>query len=93
MFSRQGSVVKLAMQIGVPREIKEDENRVGLVPSGVEQLVAAGHQVLVETQAASGIGITDADYREAGRGPLEVTVSAAGGPSASMTISVPSAKL
>jgi alanine dehydrogenase len=59
-------MVKSVMLIGVPREIKEDENRVGLVPAGVEQLVAAGHTVLVETQAGAGIGITDADYREAG---------------------------
>jgi alanine dehydrogenase len=54
------------MLIGVPREIKEDENRVGLLPSGVESLVTAGHDVLVETQAAAGIGFTDADYRSAG---------------------------
>ena len=54
------------MLIGVPREIKEDENRVGLLPSGVEALVGAGHTVLVETQAAAGIGIADKDYRAAG---------------------------
>lgn len=54
------------MLIGVPREIKEDENRVGLLPSGVEALAASGHDVLVETGAAAGIGISDADYREAG---------------------------
>jgi len=54
------------MLVGVPREIKEDENRVGLVPSGVEALVAAGHTVLVETDAGGGIGIKDSDYRAAG---------------------------
>jgi len=54
------------MRIGVPREIKEDENRVGLHPSGVEALTGAGHDVLVETQAAAGIGFSDADYRAAG---------------------------
>jgi alanine dehydrogenase len=54
------------MLIGVPREIKEDENRVGLLPSGVEALATAGHDVLVETGAAAGIGISDADYRDAG---------------------------
>ena len=54
------------MLIGVPREIKEDESRVGLLPSGVEALVHAGHTVLVETQAGAGIGISDADYRGAG---------------------------
>jgi alanine dehydrogenase len=54
------------MLIGVPGEIKEDESRVGLVPSGVEALVHAGHAVLVQSQAGAGIGISDADYREAG---------------------------
>ena len=54
------------MLIGVPREIKDDENRVGILPSGVEALTAAGHKVGVETQAGAGIGFTDADYREAG---------------------------
>jgi alanine dehydrogenase len=54
------------MLVGVPREIKEDENRVGIVPSGVEAFVATGHTVLVETDAGAGIGIKDADYRAAG---------------------------
>src|SRR5690242_16413211 len=54
------------MRIGVPREIKEDENRVGLLPSGVEAMTGAGHDVLVETQAAAGIGLSDADYRASG---------------------------
>ena len=54
------------MLVGVPREIKEDENRVGVLPSGVDALVAAGHKVLVETQAGAGIGFSDADYREEG---------------------------
>lgn len=50
------------MQIGVPREIKTNENRVALVPAGAEALIAAGHQVLVETGAGEGSGFTDADY-------------------------------
>ncbi len=54
------------MLVGVPREIKEDENRVGIVPSGVEALVATGHSVLVETDAGGGIGIKDGDFRAAG---------------------------
>jgi alanine dehydrogenase len=54
------------MLVGVPREIKEDENRVGLVPAGVEALLHAGHIVLVESQCAAGIGIADRDYRNAG---------------------------
>ena len=54
------------MIIGVPREVKADENRVGLVPAGVEGLAIAGHTVLVETDAGGGIGIGDEVYREAG---------------------------
>jgi len=54
------------MRIGVPREIKVQESRVGLVPAGVRELVAAGHELLVETGAGAGIGIDDASYRSAG---------------------------
>jgi alanine dehydrogenase len=54
------------MRIGVPREIKVHEYRVGLVPAGVRELVAAGHEVLVETSAGNGIGVDDAQYRAAG---------------------------
>lgn len=50
------------MIIGVPREIKPQENRVGLVPSSVRELVHQGHQILVETNAGEGIGCTDQDY-------------------------------
>jgi alanine dehydrogenase len=54
------------MQIGVPREIKIHEYRVGLVPAGVRELVDGGHRVLVETGAGAGIGFEDSDYRAAG---------------------------
>jgi alanine dehydrogenase len=54
------------MRIGVPKEIKVHEYRVGLVPAGVRELVAAGHQVLVESGAGSGIGVDDAQFRSAG---------------------------
>ena len=54
------------MRIGVPREIKVHEYRVGLVPAGVRELTAAGHEVLIETGAGAGIGITDVEYRTAG---------------------------
>jgi len=54
------------MRIGVPREIKVHEYRVGLVPAGVRELVGAGHEVIVETGAGSGIGVDDAQYRSAG---------------------------
>ena len=54
------------MKIGVPKEIKIHEYRVGMVPAGALELVRAGHQVLVETGAGSGIGFEDAHYRAAG---------------------------
>jgi alanine dehydrogenase len=54
------------MIIGVPKEIKCDEFRVGLLPVGVEELVRAGHQVLVEAGAGLGSGIADEDYAQQG---------------------------
>ena len=54
------------MRIGVPREIKVHEYRVGLTPDSVREAAARGHEVLVETGAGLGIGCEDADYRKAG---------------------------
>jgi alanine dehydrogenase len=54
------------MRIGVPREIKVHEYRVGLVPAGVRDLVKAGHAVSVETGAGAEIGLSDAAYRASG---------------------------
>jgi alanine dehydrogenase len=54
------------MKIGVPKEIKIHEYRVGLVPAGVAELVRAGHDVLVEAGAGSAIGFGDDHYRAAG---------------------------
>jgi alanine dehydrogenase len=54
------------MIVGVPKEIKEDEGRVAIVPSGVAAFVAHGHTVLVERAAGLGSGIPDAAYRAAG---------------------------
>ncbi|WP_181705830.1 alanine dehydrogenase [Chthonobacter rhizosphaerae] len=54
------------MRVGVPKEIKDHEDRVGLVPSSVRELVAHGHQVVVETRAGQGIGMDDAAYTAAG---------------------------
>ncbi len=54
------------MIVGVPREIKPDEYRIAMLPSGVEELVAAGHRVIVETEAGLGSGIPDSDYLAAG---------------------------
>jgi len=54
------------MRIGVPKEIKIHEYRVGLIPSSVLELVHHGHEVLVQTGAGLGAGLTDADYVAAG---------------------------
>ena len=54
------------MIVGVPREVKQDEYRVAMLPVGVEELVRAGHRVLVERGAGQGSGISDDQYRENG---------------------------
>ena len=54
------------MLIGVPKEIKPQEHRVGLVPASVREFIAHGHQVIVETNCGEGINYTDADYEAAG---------------------------
>lgn len=54
------------MDIGVVREVKSAERRVGLIPAGVAELVRRGHSVLVETSAGAGIGISDDEYRASG---------------------------
>lgn len=54
------------MKIAVPKEIKNNENRVGLVPGGVRQLVQDGHEVYVQHNAGMGIGISDEEYIKAG---------------------------
>ncbi len=54
------------MRVGVPKEIKVHEYRVGLTPPSVAELTARGHQVIVETGAGGGIDFTDADYVAAG---------------------------
>ena len=62
------------MKIGVPKEIKILEYRVGLVPASVYELTGAGHEVIVETEAGAGIGFSDRDYEEAG---AQIATSAA----------------
>jgi alanine dehydrogenase len=62
------------MLVGVPKEIKSSEYRVGLTPSAVGEYVAHGHKVLVETGAGDGIGAGDAVYRAAG---AEIAATAA----------------
>ena len=54
------------MLIGVPKEIKNHEYRVGMTPSSVRELIHHGHKVLVETKAGAGIGFDDAAYQAAG---------------------------
>jgi alanine dehydrogenase len=54
------------MKIGVPKEIKNREHRVGLVPGGVRALVKDGHKVFIEKGAGQGSGITDKEYQDAG---------------------------
>ena len=54
------------MKIGVPKEIKTLEFRVGMTPAGVHEVIHDGHEVVVETGAGAGIGVTDADYEAVG---------------------------
>jgi alanine dehydrogenase len=64
------------MIVGVPKEIKQDEYRVAMLPVGVEELVRRGHQVLVEVNAGLGSGLPDHDYLRSGAelvsGPEEI---------------------
>ena len=59
------------MIIGIPKEIKNNENRVGITPAGVSLLVTAGHEVYVEADAGMGSGFLDAEYVSAGAKMLE----------------------
>jgi alanine dehydrogenase len=54
------------MIIGVPKEIKDQEFRVGMTPAGVRELIKRGHQVLIESEAGVGSGFEDVDYKDAG---------------------------
>jgi alanine dehydrogenase len=54
------------MRVGVPKEIKPQEYRVGLTPASVREYVAAGHSILVQAGAGTGIGVDDETYRRAG---------------------------
>jgi alanine dehydrogenase len=54
------------MKIGVPKEIKNHEYRVGLVPASVRELTNRGHEVVVQTMAGQGIGVADSEYEAAG---------------------------
>ena len=54
------------MRVGVPKEIKKNEHRIGLTPTAVREYVAHGHSVLVQTGAGEGAGFPDAEYKAAG---------------------------
>jgi len=54
------------MKIGIPKEIKNNENRVGMTPAGVAEMVKHGHEVLVQHTAGEGSGFSDEDYVRAG---------------------------
>ena len=59
------------MIIGIPKEIKEDEYRVGIVPSGVRTLVQHGHTIITQTNAGRGCRIPDEEYTAAGATVVE----------------------
>ena len=54
------------MLIGIPKEIKNNENRVAMTPAGVYTLRSSGHEVLIEKEAGLGSSFTDKEYVEAG---------------------------
>ncbi|MGO4888539.1 alanine dehydrogenase [Anaerobacillus sp. MEB173] len=64
------------MLIGVPKEIKNNENRVALTPAGVDALVKAGHKVIIETEAGLGSGFTNEDYVQAGAAIVDTAAEA-----------------
>ena len=63
------------MKIGVPKEIKNNEYRVGLIPASVYELTTKGHQLFIEKNAGCGIGFSDQDYRNAGATISETAAS------------------
>ena len=73
------------MIVGVPKEIKTAENRVGATPAGVDMLVKAGHKVLVEEGAGEGSGFSDEEYRRAG---AEIVPTAADAWGAEMVLKI-----
>ena len=57
---------RFIMLIGIPKEIKNHEYRVGLIPSSIQELISQGHQVIVEKNSGVGIGIEDKHYLAVG---------------------------
>lgn len=66
------------MRIGIPKEIKNNENRVAITPAGVVALVNAGHEVLIEMNAGLGSSFTNESYQEAGAVIVEDSLLAFG---------------
>jgi len=54
------------MKVGIPKEIKDNENRVGMTPAGVAELIRHGHEVFVQHTAGVGSGFADAQYEKVG---------------------------
>ena len=54
------------MIVGIPKEIKNHEYRIGMTPAGVRELINRGHQVLVETEGGAGVGFDNASYEAVG---------------------------
>ena len=61
----------ITVKVGIPKEVKVLEFRVGMLPSGVRELIHDGHEVFVERDAGAGIGMTDQDYQDAGATVLD----------------------
>jgi alanine dehydrogenase len=74
-----GTEKEIPMKVGILKEIKVKENRVSMRPAGVEQMVADGHTVIVETTAGEGSGITDSDYINAGASIADSAAAVYGG--------------
>src|SRR5690606_14126717 len=66
VVAAETSTKEVVMRVGVPKEIKTHEYRVGLTPGAAREYMAAGHTVLVESNAGAGIGADDEAYRKAG---------------------------
>lgn len=71
VIAHVNTIMELNMRIGIPREIKNHEYRVGLTPAAVKELVDNGHEVLVEDQAGHGVGFFNEDYQASGATILE----------------------
>jgi len=80
------------MRIGVPKEIKVLENRVGLTPASAREAIHHGHEVLVEHNAGQGIGMDDEDYRRAGARIVETAAEVFAGGEMIVKVKEPQAK-